>query len=144
VILDVLLRRMGNLEEAECLCQEALVRTLVLHESGTVERFGPYAMRTALNLATDRARRARFQREIDDLESAVQTPPTLGSPDHARLRAEVARLPEGLRDVIALRYDYEMSFAEIASRLGLSKNAVFARHGRALDKLRAVLARRRS
>ena len=143
VVLDVLLRRLGNLEEAENLCQEALVRTLKQHKAGKVQQFGPYAMRTALNLATDLGRRARFRGEVADIEAALHTSDEVGAPEHPRLRSAVRALPEPLRQVIQLRYDRELSFAEIAASLGMSKNAVFARHGRALDQLRAALDRRR-
>ena len=144
VIFDVLLRRLNNLEEAENLCQEALVRALRAHAQGKVDRFGPYAMRTALNLANDRHRRERFRGEIEDLEAALQTVDEGGAPEHVRLRKAVLDLEPKLRAVIELRYDRELSFAEIATELGLSKNAAFARHNRALDELRAAFARKRT
>lgn len=143
VVFDVLLRRLGNLEEAENLCQEALVRALQAHAAGKVDRFAPYAMRIALNLANDLHRRSRFRGELPDLETALRTEEEGGRAEHARLRRAVDQLPEPLRVVIELRYDRELSFAEIARELDMSKNAVFARHNRALDELRAAFARRR-
>ena len=47
------------------------------------------------------------------------------------------------RQKVVLRYVDGCSFAEIAERLRMSKNGVFARHERALEELRAVLDRGR-
>jgi DNA-directed RNA polymerase specialized sigma24 family protein len=52
-------------------------------------------------------------------------------------------LEEDDRRVILLRYDAQLSFAEIGVELGMSKNGVFARHNRALERLRDMFAIRR-
>jgi RNA polymerase sigma factor (sigma-70 family) len=64
--------------------------------------------------------------------------------DHARLRKEVAALPEAYREVVVLHYTHGLSFAEIAATLSMSKNAVFARHQRAVRLLRARFETRRT
>jgi RNA polymerase primary sigma factor len=50
----------------------------------------------------------------------------------------MARLPEGLRRVIELRYWGEMTLRQAAEQLGVTKEAVRLRQGKALLQLRAV------
>jgi len=142
-ILDLLARRLGNLEEAENLAQEALLRALDASNVQRIENFAAYAMRIANNLATDTLRRRRFG---SDVAPENQLPPMPDNPNAAefrRLRKAVGNLDEAERNVILLRYDTGLSFAEIAAELGMSKNGVFARHNRALDTLRDMFAIRR-
>lgn len=66
--------------------------------------------------------------------------------DWARVRpvldAALAELGETDRAAILLRYLQDQSFGEVGARLALSENAARMRTERALDKLRAQLARR--
>jgi RNA polymerase sigma-70 factor (ECF subfamily) len=56
-----------------------------------------------------------------------------------RVRAALARLPEGDREVLVLRYLEELATAEVAAVLGISEAAVKMRHRRALDRLSRLL-----
>lgn len=60
-----------------------------------------------------------------------------------RLTAALAALPDEQRDVLALRIDGELTFAEIGAALGVSEDTVASRHRRALEKLRERLGRTR-
>jgi len=62
-------------------------------------------------------------------------------PDDA-LAAAVATLPEAQREVVALKIDAGLTFAEIAAVTGTSLNTVASRYRYALDKLRTALADR--
>ncbi|MCB9683861.1 MAG: sigma-70 family RNA polymerase sigma factor [Alphaproteobacteria bacterium] len=143
-VVDLLARRLGNLEEAEALAQEALLRALDAASKETLRSFVAYALRVANNLAIDALRRRRFDLPGAEPDTLPVEPSQASLVDHGRLRDHVDRLPEDLRQVVILRYLDGMSFADIADRLQMSKNGVFARHERALDLLRETLAPRRS
>lgn len=62
-----------------------------------------------------------------------------GSPDDA-LAAAVSSLPAPQREVVALKIDGGLTFAEIAAVLGVSVNTAASRYRYALEKLRVALA----
>lgn len=57
----------------------------------------------------------------------------------ARIRAALDELPENDRELLALRYDAEQSFRDIAQALGIDEAAARKRVGRALIRLREKL-----
>jgi RNA polymerase sigma-70 factor (ECF subfamily) len=69
--------------------------------------------------------------------SLTESPPEL--PDDA-LTAAVAALPEAQREVVALKIDAGLTFAEIAAVTGTSLNTAASRYRYAVDKLRTALA----
>jgi len=71
--------------------------------------------------------------------SFAESPPAL--PDDA-LAAAVAALPEAQREVVALKIDAGLTFAEIAAVIGTSLNTAASRYRYALEKLRTALADR--
>ncbi len=146
VVFDYALRRTGSVPDAESLVQEAFVRTLRAMRSGSVAHPRAYLLRTAANLATDRDRRRAREPSEDDVPEGsiaghgVETPVEPGdASDHARVRAAVTGLDEGLQSVLALRYGESLSFRKIAQKLGMSTNAVHHRHQRAIAMLRGIL-----
>jgi RNA polymerase sigma-70 factor (ECF subfamily) len=62
-------------------------------------------------------------------------------PDDA-LAAAVAALPDAQREVVALKIDAGLTFAEIAAVTGTSLNTAASRYRYALEKLRTALADR--
>ena len=58
----------------------------------------------------------------------------------AAVRAAIVRLPRRMREVLTLRVDAELPFAEIADALGISENAARVTFHHATKKLRAALA----
>jgi DNA-directed RNA polymerase specialized sigma24 family protein len=67
-------------------------------------------------------------------------PPAPGSDDD--LAAAVASLPGEQREVIALKIDGGLTFAEIAAVTGTSPNTAASRYRYALEKLRTHMAAR--
>lgn len=55
------------------------------------------------------------------------------------LRGALGRLPAEQREIIALKIDGELTFAEIAVALGISPNTAASRYRYALEKLRAAV-----
>lgn len=59
------------------------------------------------------------------------------------LATAIATLPSDQRDVVALKIDGGLTFAEIANVMGTSLNTAASRYRYALDKLRGALASRK-
>ncbi len=119
--------------------------------------FRRWLVRVAVNLAKnhvrDEARRAHASLsvadagDVDASAAAVRATGTEGAPDAlvraeeaARLRAAVLLLPRRQREVLTLRIDAELRFAEIADALGITENAAKVTFHHATRRLRAVLA----
>ena len=60
---------------------------------------------------------------------------------HERLARALRRLPGKLREVVALKIDAELTFAEVGRALGISPNTAASRYRYALEKLRGELER---
>jgi RNA polymerase sigma-70 factor (ECF subfamily) len=137
-VVDVAARRLGNLEEAEAVAQEALLRALAAARHEEIHNFRAFAIRIAINLTLDTQRRRDWRAPREDPEGLVDPEEHLEDVRLLeRIREAVDRLDEEHRQVVELRYTEGRSFAEIAEALGMSKNGVFARHERALAILRA-------
>ena len=143
-VFDLLARRLGNVEEAEALTQEAMLRALAAARDKEIRSFVAFVMRIAQNLATDQLRRRRFEGGWVDPEQALTVAADPERVELFRLRSAVMSLPDPYQEVVLLRYDAGLSFSEIAARLNMSKNGVFARHERALELLRATFDQRRT
>lgn len=101
-----------------------------------------------LQITVRRARRRRQQQLRDPRDVAV--PEQFAAPperdraeladDVARLRAALALLPERQREVVVLRHDHGLTFAEIAAALDIREDAARANHYQGLKRLRRELA----
>jgi RNA polymerase sigma-70 factor (ECF subfamily) len=81
--------------------------------------------------------RAALPLGMDAIAEAEPRPPDL---DRAvRLERALAELPADQREVIALKVDGGLTFAEVAACLGVSPNTAASRYRYALEKLRAAL-----
>jgi RNA polymerase sigma-70 factor (sigma-E family) len=63
--------------------------------------------------------------------------------EHREVLAAVRTLPPGQQEVLVLRYWSDLSEAEIAEALGISRGAVKSQASRAIDKLETILEGRR-
>jgi RNA polymerase sigma-70 factor, ECF subfamily len=145
VVVDVVCRRLGSVEEAEAIAQEALLRALDAARRERLRSFRAYAMRVALNLAADLQRGGHWRAtrggvDPDGLAASDPDVPDMpGGLDDERVRAAVSRLPDEQRRVVSLRYGEGASFQAIARALEMSKNGVFERHARAMAALRELI-----
>jgi RNA polymerase sigma-70 factor (sigma-E family) len=136
----------GDHQIAEDLLQTTMVRT--------ARRWGaaraapePYARAVLVNLARDRARRARRRVEEvlgegSDLARAERR--LVG--DHAELVAgrhavltALSALPQRQREVIVLRFYADLSVADTAAAIGAAEGTVMSYTSRALSRLRELL-----
>src|SRR4051794_4088250 len=67
-VVDVAARCLGNLEEAEAVAQEALLRALEVAAREEVGNFRALAMRIAINLTVDTRRRGDWRAPREDPE----------------------------------------------------------------------------
>jgi RNA polymerase sigma-70 factor (ECF subfamily) len=149
VVYRTVRRMCSDRAEAEAITQEAFLRAWqALQRSGCPTPFLPWLLRIALNVGRDMLRKSRpldfadlpsedvegWAEEGGDLEAAVEEGELL-----RRLADAVQELPLAYRTVIALRYEAEMPYEEMAEVLGLPLNTVRTRLHRAKARLKAAL-----
>jgi len=142
-------------EDAGDVHQEAWLRVVRSASSYRGGNFRAWLWRIVRNLAIDRSRLARPQVSLDEplggeedgqtaldaLES--ETAGVLERMEESEraefLRKEIMSLPPPQREVVLLRVDAEMTFAEIAALVGAPLNTVLGRMRHAVGKLRMAL-----
>jgi len=152
-VFGLLMRMLGNREDAEDVAQEAF---LSLHRHGHrfrhQARFSTFVFRVAANAALNRRRtlgrkNARIrqlklrQEAGSDLPSAPRDPESMaaGAQIQAQVQEALLRLPDDLRMATVL-YDIEgLSYREIATVLKIPEGTVKSRIHRARSALRARL-----
>jgi RNA polymerase sigma-70 factor, ECF subfamily len=124
---------------------EAARRTLRRGHGGVLP-FRRWVIRIAVNLSKNHLRDERrwTRAPLAALGPAEATAPD--APDAleraeqaARVRAAVLRLPRRQREVLTLRIDGELPFAEIADALGITENAAKVTFHHATKRLRALV-----
>ena len=152
-VFRLLLRMMGNREEAEDVAQEAF---LSLHRHGRrfrgEARFSTFVYRVASNAALNRRRtlgrnRARLQKLAVRQAAGDDLPTTPRNPEDAASGADLSRRVSSALDALkpSLRlpvvlYDMEgLAYREIAEVLGIAEGTVKSRIHRARQALRAEL-----
>jgi RNA polymerase sigma factor (sigma-70 family) len=142
----VLRRGVSEASEVDELVQDVF---LLLHRSAGDFRRGrplrPWILTIAFNLRRDHARRVirrhrRAEAEPVDLPEPVVQPASLErDQDRRRVQDALATLPDAQRRVVELRWFSDLSYPEIARRLGGTAGAVKVRAYRACERLRAAL-----
>lgn len=128
----VLRRRGRSQDEADDLIQEAFLRLQVYCRDHEVRNTGGFLLRTALNLALDRKRRARVAAVVpgglDDLALVDPSPPPdevcAGQERLQRMKAGLEAMSPRRREVFILNRIEGYSFPQIAQRLGITLSAV--------------------
>lgn len=144
-LYGTLLRLTRNPADADELFQETFVRALGASSSfDASRRFKPWIFAIAVNLARDRAKRARHPATPE-----LRAPEDL--PERSRARAEtlwilradifgaLETLPEHHRQIVEWRYLEGLEEPEIAERAGIPRGTVKSRLHHALRKLRDAL-----
>ena len=96
----------------------------------------------ALRRAALRLAAARRERSLTPEEAQRLSAPRTKGPDGEQalcLERALQKLPAEQREVVALKVDGGLTFAEIAVVLGISPNTAASRYRYALEKLRAAL-----
>lgn len=144
------LRRTASQADAEELVQELFLRLLRRADLFALENLDGYVFEAAANLARDRARRHQARgggRHIDiaDIETATDEPsPERIVDGRKRLTLMLAAL-DGLspraRTIIILRRFENLTYGQIADRLGISVSAVEKHMVRSMSALRSALGK---
>ena len=133
----------GDVATAEDVVQESFV---AMHRAWwrlrDTTRVLPYLRRSVINKSRSVLRRravaARHLRErTPDLPSAEES--VLAGVQRSSVLEALSALPSRQREVVILRYYAELSEAEIAEALGISRGAVKSHPARAQGSLRSVL-----
>jgi RNA polymerase sigma-70 factor, ECF subfamily len=95
--------------------------------------------RAAGRIAAQRARGPTLSASAIDIAPAVATPRDRSSPYGERLERALLALPAEQREVIVLKVDGELTFAQIAEVIGVSMNTAASRYRYALERLRKAL-----
>jgi RNA polymerase sigma-70 factor (ECF subfamily) len=149
------LRLVGVKEEAEDISQETFVKVWknLKKYNQKSSKFKTWLMRIARNTCVDHLRKqksvpfSQFEGEegenvlIEGLQSEEPLADELValSQDAAMLERGLEQLSPAHREVLLLRYQEGLSFAEVSGIIGASQNTVKSRHRRALHQLGAIL-----
>jgi len=148
-VYNLAYRTLGNAEDAADAAQDAFIRAWqALHEFREQSQFRTWLYRIVLNLCLNRVPRLRRQLndlthdEIPDLpEPADSIAATLEQKEQrAWLHRQIDALPEQYRLLIALRYQDDLSYEEIAELVGLPIGTVKTGLFRAKARLRETLS----
>jgi RNA polymerase sigma-70 factor (ECF subfamily) len=148
-----IVRRMcSDRAEAEAITQEAFLRAWEnLPKSGRDRPFRPWLIRIAINVARDAWKKSR-PLDFADLptEEPLQITSTQPGPEEwveeserlEELALAVQSLDPAYRMVIAMRYEADMTYEEMAAALKLPLNTVRTRLYRAKQELRQAMEAR--
>ena len=146
-VFNVAYTFVGRHDEAEDLTQDIFLK--IFKALGTFDRranFTTWIISVSRNLCIDHYRRVRKEREVVDRRvDASELSPVAGGIDafarldrfdrRALLREALEALPETLRTAVAMRDLQELSYQEIATRLGLPDGTVKSRINRGRHEL---------
>jgi RNA polymerase sigma-70 factor, ECF subfamily len=141
----VALRVLGRREDAEDVVQEVFLATVRSRERlDDVRDLAAYLFasvhRAATRCAQRRTRAVPVSSTAADEAIAPPEPLLEDTPDWQRLHQAIRSLPEEQREVLVLKIDGELTFAQIATIVGVSISTAASRYQYALRKLKASLA----
>jgi RNA polymerase sigma-70 factor, ECF subfamily len=135
-------RYAGNSSEAEDIAQEALLRAW---RRRSTLRDGARRKEWLATIVRNEAFRLHARVRPDPVETVelgqgAEDELVVAAVERADIRAALARLSESERELLALRYDEDLTQAAIASRLGIPEGTVKVRLHRARAKLKQAFA----
>jgi RNA polymerase sigma-70 factor (ECF subfamily) len=154
-VFNVAYKFVGRHDEAEDLTQDVFLK--VFRSLATFDRranFQTWLISVSRNLCIDHYRSVRKERETidrdirsDDLASASPDVSPLAALERRdlaeQLREALRHLPETLRTAVVMRDMQELSYQEIADRLGLPEGTVKSRINRGRHELARQIRRLR-
>lgn len=142
-VQDTFIKIYGNIDKFRVISGDELILLIIIYTRNTA--------RDILRRRNTALRHTVSDNLSEDKEAAVyDIPDNSSDPLEIVISRESIRetakmideLPEAQRDVIILRYRFEMSEREISAALGISETAVSSRILRAKEKLRIMLGKR--
>lgn len=151
-VFGLCLHLLGSRDDAEDATSEVFLRVrAALDRYDRSVPFGAWASSIATNHCLDRLRRRSRETRLFDPElpedAATASGPSpleemMAEEERGTLLRALAALPDRYRVPLALRYYAELTYAEIAAQLGLTREAVAVNLFRAKQRLRRALMRR--
>jgi RNA polymerase sigma-70 factor (ECF subfamily) len=145
-VLGIARRFTADQDEAEDLAQRAFINASARAGGWRGGSFKSWLFRIVVNLAKNHVRdQARFDRSAEAAErEAAPTEPNAHeglerAQEREALREAIARLPRRQREVLLLRIDGDLPFAEVASALGITEVTAKVNFHHAVQKLKALL-----
>ncbi len=132
-LLRFLTAKLGCREQAADVVQDTFLRVRSLKDLAGVGQPRAFLYKTAVNLSVDLFRRQRIRAErMTQIDTTDELPSMATRPDDAveakervqLLYAAITELPPKCRQVFLLHKFMELSHADIAGRLGISRNMV--------------------
>ena len=128
-LLRTLQSRVGSMQEAQDIAQEACLR--LMEYTGPVSSLRAFLWRTALNMATDRWRQKKFRNAQTPI-LALEADSTSPSPESAFIALErlaiikkaLDELPAKCREAFSLRCFDDLDFTDVAERIGIDISGV--------------------
>jgi len=139
------MRLVRNEAAAQDLFQAVWIRVMEKEHSFDPARssFDPWLYAIAHNLAMDFLRRSKFETTGAEAPEPTQPPDAESGLAHAsrmaQVRGAIARMDAPQRELLALRFDQEMSLAEIAQVTGTPVATVKTRLHRTLAAVRRLV-----
>jgi RNA polymerase sigma-70 factor (ECF subfamily) len=139
------------LQEQDDVVQESYARVLQAHRRHPIRHARAFFFSTAHNAAVDLFRRRARHAHVEsaDLRGMPVLDDSPGVAEILDLRqrrealdAALASLPERCREVVRLRFQEELSYKEIAARLGVTTDTVKVHLGRGVRRCARLLAGR--
>lgn len=144
-IIARLVRRYVSEHDAEDVAQRAMMRALDKLEAFRGESsFRSWLHRIAVNAALNHVRDNRREvagaiDEADLITNTLGTARLVAREAKVKLLKAVEALPEKQRASVELRLYQDLSFAEIAAKMGVSEDSAKANYHHAMKRLRALL-----
>ena len=133
----------GNREDAEDSVADAFLGILRKEELGTIRNGRAYLFQTVRNEALKRLRGRENLIVCEDPELLLAEESVLagGGDGGSDIEIAMGRLSTEDRQIVSLRAEAELGYAEIARITGLSTATVFRRYRAAIRSMRAFFAR---
>jgi len=145
-VLAIARRFTGDEDDAEDLAQRAFIYAAERADGWRGGSFKSWLFRIVVNLAKNHVRdTARFDRSEEAQEREAPpveplAPARLEAEEQRKeLREAIARLPKRQREVLLLRIDGDLPFAEVATTLGISEVNAKVNFHHAVQKLKGWL-----
>jgi RNA polymerase sigma factor (sigma-70 family) len=151
MLLSVATRYVGNVQDAEDVLQESLIRILKALDTFKPEREGSFEAwikKIVVNLSLNFLRKHAKMKFVNGTEINMalthqdadwEVPDPLTMPDPETVVAFITQLPEGYRTVLNLYVFENYSHKQIATELGISENTSKSQLSKARNLLRKKL-----
>jgi len=133
-----------DLQLAEDVVQEAFIAVhrhadRIRDPDATLAYLRTSVVNTARSMIRKRMTARRYQQAVLDRDEPPADTTVMLAAEHREVLTALRRLPDRQREVLTLRYWSDLSEAQIAETLGISRGAVKSNASRGIARLEAIL-----